>query len=59
VTKRAKRTAWIGADRASTPFFWNARKQLEVGIDIFETLGGPAPPACRELASGSAMEFLG
>ena len=49
----------IGADRAGTPFFWNARKQLEVGINIFETLGGPALPACREVASGSAMEFLG
>lgn len=49
----------IGADRAGTSFFWNARKQLEVGINIFETLGGPALPACRELASGSAMQFLG
>jgi hypothetical protein len=34
----------IAADRPSAPFFWNARKQLELGINIFETLGGPALP---------------
>jgi hypothetical protein len=41
----------IAADRTSAPFFWNARKQLELGINIFEALGGPALPACRDLAT--------
>ncbi len=49
----------IAADRTSAPFFWNARKQLELGINIFEALGGPALPACRDLATSSAMGFLG
>lgn len=48
----------IGSDRAAAPFFWNARKQLELGLTIFEKLGGPELPECRNLATGSAMQFL-
>lgn len=40
------------------PFFWNARKQLELGLVMLEGIGGPELPACRELAGGSAMQFL-
>lgn len=49
----------IAGAPATAPFFWNARKQLELGINIFEALGGPDLPACRDLASSSAMGFLG
>jgi hypothetical protein len=48
----------IGSNRTAAPFFWNARKQLELGIAIFEALGGPELPSCRDLATGSAMQFL-
>jgi len=48
----------IGSNRTAAPFFWNARKELELGIGIFEALGGPELPSCRDLATGSAMQFL-
>jgi hypothetical protein len=39
-------------------FSWNARKQLELGINVLASLGGPELPACREFASGSTMTHL-
>ena len=45
--------------RGQAMFFWNARKQLELGLATFRALGGAeALPACHDLATGSTMNNL-
>lgn len=48
----------IGQATGRPSFYWNARKQLEVGINVLRVLGGPELPACRDLATGSTMGFM-
>jgi hypothetical protein len=46
------------AQNTHAPFFWNVRKQLELGLNILEALSGPDTPACRNLATSHTMGFL-
>lgn len=40
-------------------FFWNAQKQLELGVAAFRALGGADElAACYDLATGSTMNSL-